>query len=282
MGGTWRSPTAPRCSSKPAAAWLLTCALVLGAGDAAARERGADGAFERRTSSHFVLLQDVDIDRASGWRGSDRFERRLLATLEDAYDRLDKILGLRPARPITVVVYDPAIFDASFAHLFRFAAAGFYGGDIRVRGDTQVTLRLERVLHHELVHAAFDAEAPSTVLPGWMNEGIAEWFESRGIGKRRLSAGELGRLEAAARAGALPPLGALSSPSFTHLGSERAGLAYLESYALIDHLVRRHGERDLRRFSREFVRTGNLSRSLARIYNTDLAKLEREFRSELR
>ena len=126
---------------------LAACALTLCAGVAAARDRGADGQFSKRSSSHFVLFQDVDIDRASGWRGSDRFERDVLAVLESAYDQLDSALGLRPPRAIRVLVYDPSIFDAQFAGLFRFAAAGFYGGDIRIRGDTRVTVQLARVLY---------------------------------------------------------------------------------------------------------------------------------------
>jgi protein SCO1/2 len=156
-------------------------AACLLAGEAQAR--GADGKFEKRTSSHFVLFQDVAIDESSGLRGSRRFEQLVLAELESAYDRLHALLGLEPPRPIEVVIYDPAIFDRQFAGLFRFSAAGFYAGVIRVRGDTVLGVPLSRVLHHELVHAALDAAMPSTALPAWLNEGLAEWFEARASGK---------------------------------------------------------------------------------------------------
>ena len=36
------------------------------------------------------------------------------------------------------------------------------------------------------MHAAFDAEAPSLELPAWLNEGVAEWFEARAVGQRRI------------------------------------------------------------------------------------------------
>ncbi len=55
-------------------------ALLL-AGGAAARGRGADGKFSQRTSSHFVLYQDVDIDESGGLRGSLRNEQEVLAEL---------------------------------------------------------------------------------------------------------------------------------------------------------------------------------------------------------
>ena len=105
---------------------LLLAALLLPAVSASGRGHGADGRFEKRESSHFVLFQDVDIDESGGLRGSRRFEQQVLAELESAYDRLDDLLGLRPRRKLDVFVYDAAIFDARFTGRFRFQAAGFF------------------------------------------------------------------------------------------------------------------------------------------------------------
>ena len=247
---------------------------------ASAKSRGADGHFEKRESSHFVLFQDVDIDRSSGFHGSRRFENRVLDTLESAYDDLDDLLGLRPERRIQVTIYDPSVFDAHFAGQFRFAAAGFYNGTIYIRGGTEVRARLVRTLHHELVHAAFDVEAPSLVLPAWLNEGIAEWFEARAVGKRRLSAQENAALERVARQGQLFTLWQLSAPSFGHLSPQSAHLAYLQSYAFIEHLSRRYGDASLRRLCRTLLRKGNVYRAIERTYRLDLDQLEERFASE--
>ena len=129
----------------------LAAALVAGvlATEVGAKDRGADGSFEKRVSSHFALYQDVDIDRTSGLRGSRNFENQVLETLEAAYDRLDHYLALRPSRRMDVVIYDPQIFDQHFAGMFRFAAAGFYSGTIHVRGGVRVDAALIRTLHHE-------------------------------------------------------------------------------------------------------------------------------------
>ena len=151
----------------------VLAAFALALVSAIAHARGADGDFEQRRSSHFVLHQDVAIDESGGFRGSRRFEQQVLDELERAYDALGEWLALRPTRRIDVVVYDPARFDAAFAGRFRFAAAGFYHGVIRVRGDTQLTVSLSRVLHHELVHAALDAAAPSFTQPGSHSDGAA-------------------------------------------------------------------------------------------------------------
>ncbi len=259
----------------------LLASLFLIATALAAAERGADGRFDKRVSSHFVLYQDVDIDQSFGLRGSRRFEQQVLDTLESAYRRLDQQLGLRPRRPITVVIYDPAVFDARFATLFRFSAAGFYEGTIRIRGATVLHQQLVQVLHHELVHAAFDSEAPAMRLPAWLGEGLAEWFEARAAGKRRISAGQRAYLNRARQKGGLYTLADLSRPSLAHLGPEQAALAYLQSYAFIEFLARRYGERSLREFCLEFLRTGNLARAFARSYRADWSQLEEAFRSDL-
>lgn len=248
----------------------------------AAQGRGADGEFDVRESSHFVLHQDVDIDQSGGFRGSRRFEQEILATLEDAYQRLDQLLDLRPGRRLHVVIYDPGIFDREFSGLFRFPAAGFYHGVIRIRGATEVTVGLKRVLHHELVHAALDDAAPTLIFPGWLNEGGAEWFEARALGKRGLSGREWGALRHWHQQGGLSSLSQLAVPSFVALGPERARIAYLQSYALIDYLARNHGERKLARFYAEVIRSRDLSRALKRVYRLDLEALERRFFEQLR
>ena len=263
------------------AACLWTLAILAPDG-AGARDRGADGRFSTRRSSHFVLYQDVDIDRASGWTGSVQFEKQVLAALESAHDRLDQLLGLRPGRDVEVWVYDPAIFDTLFGGRFRFPVAGFYHGAVRVRGDVELTPHLSRVLHHELVHAAIDFASPSYRPPAWVNEGIAEWFENRATGKRRLNPGEWAALAEASRRDVWISAPLLLQPSFAALPAESVGLAYLQSYASIDLLVRRRGERSLESFLHTLLRLRDSDRALRRIYRMDLPRIGETLRAELR
>ena len=264
------------------AVWLVAWALLFQVPNAAAvGDRGADGEFSRRESFHFTLFQDVDIDEASGLYGSRKFEQEILAELEAAFDRLDRLLSLRPEKKIDVYVWDPALFDARYAGLFRFPAAGFYGSAIHIRGTTRVTAPLVRVLHHELVHAAFDAEAPRLVLPAWMNEGIAEWFEARAAGKRGLSAGESEGLFRVVSQGHLFSLADLSAPSLGRFDSNAAAIGYLESYAFIDYLVRTHGEDGLVQFWSSVVRSSSVERAARRAFRKDLSELESDFRRSI-
>jgi len=276
-----RATSAIRRAVRAPRAAVLVAALAVFAPSAPAAADGADGSFERRESSHFVLFQDVAIDESGGFYGSRRFEQQVLGELERAYDSLERWLDLRPDRKIEVVVYDPDAFDAHFGGLFRFRAAGFYHGVIRVRGDTRLTTGLSRVLHHELVHAALDAAAPSFAFPGWVNEGGAEWFEVRTQGKRGISSRERAFLAKLAREGGLHGLRGLSARAFGHLGGRAAQVAYLESYALIDYLARSYGERKLARFYAELIRSRNLERSLDRVFRLDSRELEERFRKDL-
>ena len=263
------------------AACVLGLASSLFAVEAATgKDRGADGKFEKRVSSHFFLYQDVAIDRTSGFHGSRRFENQVLETLESAYDSLDDALGLRPPRRIEVRIWDPGIFDREFASLFRFSAAGFYSGRIHVRGDTELRARLVRTLHHELVHAAWDAEAPSLLLPAWLNEGLAQWFEARAVGKRRLSPGEAGAMAQLGSQGLLDSLLDATTGSFAHLEPEFARIAYLRSYAFIELLARRHGDDSLRRLCKTLVRKRNIDRAFSVTFGADLDELARRFVSE--
>ncbi len=259
-----------------------SCAVLLvPSGVVDAQPRGADGRFESRRSTHFLLRQDVAIDRRTGPTGSRRFERDVLAVLEAGYDQLDTLLGLRPRRRLEVSVYDPELFDARYARLAPFRIAGFYGGTIRVRGDVQVTPALVRTLHHELVHAAFDAVAPGLVLPGWLNEGLAEWFSARTGGLLPIGRNDFALLAQLGARGELLAMTALSAPSFASLDAGAAPLAYLQSRALVDHLARNRGDRVLRALVLRLLRTGDLERSLAREAGVDSAGLEAAFLAEL-
>lgn len=257
----------------------IVCGLVLalGASPLVARDDGADGRFSKRDSSHFVLFQDVDIDQSSGLRGSRRFEQDVLKVLETAYRRADSRLGLRPERPITVVVYDPGVFDAQFAGLLKFPVAGFYGGQVHVRGGEIVSKSLVAVLNHEYIHAALDAEGSGLVLPGWFNEGIAEWFEASSAGPGGLPRNQRRVLASAAAQGRFFPLATLGTPAFGHMGPGDAALAYAQSHAFIVFLVDARGDRRFREWVGAVLRGDAFERAFRRTYRDGFAELEQRF-----
>lgn len=249
---------------------LLWIALAL---PVSARDRGADGNFNERQSRHFLLLQDVDIDRYTGLDGSRKFERDVLAVLEAAYDDVRDVLDVDPGGRTRVIIYDAGVYDRQFAGLFGFRSAGFYDGAIHVRAGSRVDTPLARTLHHEYVHAALSARLGRGRLPAWLNEGLAEYFE-RPFGYRGLTAGELAVLRRAIASGAWIPITSLSGTALGHLDANSASLAYLQAFAMIDHLVRIGGPKSLERLCEQIGRSGEIAAALKRTYRADLAALE--------
>ena len=258
------------------------CWVCSRAGRSGARERGGDGRFDQRRSSHFILQQDVAIDRRSGGNGARAFERDVLDVLENAYGRISDQLGLRPPSDVLVRIYDARNFDAQFASLFGFRAAGFFNGTIHVRGNPGVDAGLVRTLHHEYVHSVIHSAGGAGLYPAWLNEGLAEYMEATALGKRYLTPGEHAALVNAAFRSGWVPIAQLSGPSLAHFDQQSAGIAYLESYALVDHLARREGMDQLRRFNERLLKTRNLETSLRRIYRLSSSDLERALIEELR
>ncbi len=242
---------------------------------------GADGEWSERRSLHFVLHQDVGIDTYTGWNGSRRFERSVLEVLEDAHDEVRRILRTAPRERVRVVVWDAELFDRQYAGLFRFRAAGFYDGVIHVRGAETVSPGLTATLHHEFVHASLDAAARGGTFPGWLNEGIAVYFERLALGRPRPGYAEYEALRAALAEGRWIPLTELG-PSFASLEKQAAALAYLEAYTAVELLAREKGPESLGRLLKQIARTGSLDRALSRTYRLDLSELEQKLVSALR
>ncbi len=256
-------------------------ALACLAGWADARDRGADGKWSTRRSSHFDLHQDVALDRYSGPGGSRAFELAVIEALEAAHDRVRDGIGVAPRARVQVFVYDPGVFDATYAQRFGFSAAGFWDGAIHVRGGIQVDARLVATLSHEYVHAALATLAPAGSFPAWLNEGLAELFERQTLGQGQPSAGELAFLRAAAADGSFIPLASLGGTSFAGLDEASARLAYLESYACVEQLLHRYGRERLERLVEEVARTRRIDKALARALRTDLAEVEAQLLARL-
>ena len=268
-------------------AWIAALPLcsLLWAGASAALDRGADGKFDQRRSIHFKLLQDVDLDHATGRNGTRVFEREVLSELERAYERVRKTFDIRPRSDIKVVIYDPTVFDATFADHFRFSAVGFYDGSTRVihvRGGKRVDQFLVRTLHHEYFHAALDAVTSTQRVPAWLNEGMSQWFENLALGKRGLSPEEYAVLSTANRDQSWLPLERLSGPTFADFDSKEARLAYLQAYGMVDYLFRTHGARRVRSFMRRFVRGERLSALIKSEFRVEPSRLESTVRASFR
>ncbi|MEO0651352.1 MAG: tetratricopeptide repeat protein [Planctomycetota bacterium] len=197
------------------------------------RQAELEEGFAGYSSEHFNVRYDADRDDLRNG------VQELVDVLERAYSDLWLMTGhdpvLESGEPIQIVIYkrDDFLAATGLGHW----AGGAYDGSIRLPIGN---LEAERAawtetLRHELTHA-FVASLGGVGVPGWLNEGFAQWFEGDRDRRLRRARERVGR-------GPLFTLEELSG-SLARLGeAEAIARAYAQSLLLVDHLERFYGER---------------------------------------
>ncbi len=139
-----------------------------------------------------------------------------------------------PSRPIVVIMYTRSEFDSLRSSPSWLG--GLYDGKIRlpVPAGGLSGEEFKKILWHEYTHALLH-DLSANRCPRWLQEGLAQYEEAK------ISPPALDRLDAAGRSGGIIPLSALSSALEMGSRPETVALAYAESFALTDHIVRAYG-----------------------------------------
>jgi len=204
------------------------------------RQIEAEQDFWTDESEHFLLSYDGTREEIL-----NRGHSQVLDGLERAYLEFGELFGRFPVedgRPkIEVLLYRRERFRSvtGMGHW----AGGVFDGKVRIPLEDLEREKegLQSVLRHELLHAFVQAAGGRDV-PGWLNEGLAQWLESPDPDDRR------GRVERARRriAGRPPfALAELAGSLASSEDEEEIGRAYSQSLALVDYLARFYGERCL-------------------------------------
>jgi tetratricopeptide (TPR) repeat protein len=198
----------------------------------ARREAQADADYDEADTSRFLL-------KYHGPAVSREFAREVLATLEQLYDEISSDLNLQLRESIIVFLYTQEAFqDVTRAPGW---AGAINDGKLRlpIQGLNSMTPEFRRVLKHELTHS-FIVQKTAGRCPVWLNEGLAQWEEGKSPSRFGVALAEQ------YAAGRFIPLRNLEG-SFIGLDSATAALAYAESLAAVDYLVRSNGMSDLER-----------------------------------
>lgn len=197
------------------------------------RQAEVEEGFAGYESEHFSLAFDGDRDDLLDGA------RDVVDVLERAYSELWLMTAHDPVRvngaPIRIVMYRRDDFYAATG--LGHWAGGAYDGSIRLPVDDLEAERQAwtRTLRHELTHA-FVASLGGPTVPGWLNEGFAQWFE----GSREA---QLASARERLQGRTLFSLDELSG-SLARLGeAEAISRAYAQSLLLFDHLERFYGDR---------------------------------------
>jgi hypothetical protein len=164
--------------------------------------------------------------------------RRILNELEDAYRDLAYRLAISPVedgRPRIAVVLYPREGFHSITGLGEWAG-GAFDGTVRVPvGDfTKEEQGMKRVLRHELVHA-FVRESGGPAVPGWLNEGLAQWLEPDAAhaiaqARKKISGTELF------------PFERMQGTLASWTDQDEIVRAYAQSLVMVDYIASEYGE----------------------------------------
>jgi tetratricopeptide (TPR) repeat protein len=186
------------------------------------KEQQLVGRFSRSQGTHFTVLFEGPADEI--------LARRIVDHLESAYLRVGESLRAYPTQTITVVLYTTQQFQ-DITRLPAWTAASYDGRiHVPVRGASDQTEQLDRVLTHEFVHAVV-ANIGGPAVPVWMNEGLATALEPGGDEQSD---------EVLAAISVRPPLQQLHG-SFARLNGVQAQLAYAYSTYAVRRIIQLRG-----------------------------------------
>lgn len=212
----------------PDAKWVLVSERLSQAERDLAIERG----FYSVQTQHFTVRLEAE-------EGAGK-DQHLGEALEQEYARLEKLLGPAPAR-FTVIVYAERNFRRVAGQ--RDWAVGLYDGRIRVRLDDLGSDRIQPVIAHELAHA-FLAQTYGPMVPIWVHEGFAQFFQESPTQDRR----PLEPFVLWAAKASWIPLKWLDHHFQQPSSREDLGRAYFQAWVVFGFLVRQAGMDSLKRF----------------------------------
>jgi tetratricopeptide (TPR) repeat protein len=176
-------------------------------------------------SDHFALYTDAAI--------SEEAAAQVEANLEQEYRSQSEFFGAAlPGGPQVVILYEGRAYF-SLVSIPTWVSA-IFDGKIRVslEAPARWTAALQAVLSHELTHA-FIRQVSGGHAPGWLHEGLAQWFEGKRMMRKELR-------EVFDR----QPLRSLAEMegNLAHRAG-RAGVRtnYIEALGLIEYLIQERG-----------------------------------------
>jgi hypothetical protein len=136
------------------------------------REHAVEGDMATGSTWHFeIRFQNV--------KEQEEVRRRVLAFLEEAYVEVTRRFSFYPEESTPVVLYESNDQMLSGVEGATSWMAACYNGKMRIPlKDTELPDdRLRELLRHEFTHAIVGKIAKGTVVPCWLNEGLAQILE---------------------------------------------------------------------------------------------------------
>ncbi len=236
----------------------------------------AQAGFAEDQSTHFVLQYDGDRSDLL-----TRGYREVLDDLEEAYQDYGEFFDVFPVeggRPkFRAVLYDREAFDRVTG--IGEWAGGAYDGTIRipVRHFQRDRNRIRQTLRHELVHA-FVEEVGGRAVPGWLNEGLAQYLAESNASRRAQS---LARARGQLAGKPLFTLTQLQNSLAQISEPGEVAKAYDQALAFTHWIAVHYGERTLVRMTRATQQGSDAKASFQRWIGIELESAHQDFSDSL-
>ncbi len=209
------------------------------------------------------------------YEGEKSFAQELMATTQQALDRLAEDTGAKLEKPVKLYIYANAQ-DLQGAMIYPrewTGGAAFPRYGRIVLGIAPDTLNWGKLaIAHELTHLVIHQMTfnPYSDLPTWLDEGLAMYAE--GI----LGPEYTTYLDRAVAENSLISVRSLSSP-FSAFAAE-AVLSYAESYSLVEFLVDTYGRDKMLELLNTFKQGSSYDDALEKVYGFDMDGLDTQWR----
>lgn len=232
-------------------------------------EQATEKKFATKRLGRFVV-------KFEGYERADLGEQ-VLNILRQIRPHIDWELNFYPKEPVIVILYTSQKYK-DVTGTFDWSA-GIYDGRIRVRlGDfLKGKKQLTRVLAHEYTHAVIERITKGDI-PWWLNEGLAQYEEPGS----EVSKNELKTLQDTLRGNGLIPLKDLNQRTYSRLDPGHMRLAYLQSKAFVQYLIKRFAFRRIRDLTHELGTGMVIEQAMEESLNANLEKLEKDWKEILK
>jgi tetratricopeptide (TPR) repeat protein len=230
-------------------------------------EISVEKGFERTDTMHFIIASSRDIPVSSF--------SYIRTYLEEAYGRIGMFLNHYPKNKVVVILYSEVNYGALLKGRPHWTLAVFDGKvRIPVNKFKYSNEEVIRIIYHEYAHAAlFDMIRDRC--PLWLNEGVAGRAEDfAGPRDKELIKKYISRF-------GLTPISSIPG-NFTNIKDMNiATTLYLESYLLVDFIVRRTGYAGLNTMLTYLGGGGNIDGAIQEVFREDISSFEKGWKRYL-
>jgi tetratricopeptide (TPR) repeat protein len=226
-------------------------------------EASAESAFDRIETMHFIVAADRTVPSSK--------VAYIRTHLEEAYGRVGMILDHYPRKKTIAIIFSEDSYDGILKGVPPWSLA-LYDGKIRLPADRlrydQKDVR--KIIYHEYAHVVV-REITGGNCPVWLNEGIS------GLAESLVEPKDKAKIRRYVERFGIVPLRNIPDSFADIKQREIMTLLYIESYLIVEFMVRKFGYKGLRRVLMELGKGNSVWAAISGVSEQSMADFEQEW-----